>query len=419
MAAKLRAEVKPVSEYLPLPAELPGALRNAVAAAERKWKRSVAAESKAAEERERAVEVLEEALRGAAKSNPSRGGAVRADESGDKSPPGSRSPATGRSPVLGRYPATGRSPAAPSAEGKRSEAAAIPRPASPRAAAPPADRGQMKETRPSNYDSDLDGASESEKEMTSIFPAVLQQMAVSPSPLAAPPAVVALGAPGSPTPSDDSAGSSASRRAKLEKTRGSAALPRKPSAEAEGQREAERREGQRGEEAKAKKREEAKNGGTLSRRGLLALFKREGSGEEEEEEAEMVIGSPVNVSHQVHIGPDNVAEADAVFKKNQAAMAAEAAPAAKKRLSTAMRPFSVRSKKAVADSNKEEQEEDDGFVITGPTEVTHQGHVGAGVTDAAAVADVIDSVVNKERPVDVENVYAEELQFAEEYNPNL
>ena len=35
------------------------------------------------------------------------------------------------------------------------------------------------------------------------------------------------------------------------------------------------------------------------------------------------------------------------------------------------------------------------------------------------MADVIDSVVNKERPVDVENVYAEELQFAEEYNPNL
>jgi hypothetical protein len=63
LAAKLRAEVKPVGDYLAPPSELPGALRNAVSSQIRRWKTKSTMETKAVQEREKAVEALEEALR--------------------------------------------------------------------------------------------------------------------------------------------------------------------------------------------------------------------------------------------------------------------------------------------------------------------------------------------------------------------
>lgn len=89
---------------------------------------------------------------------------------------------------------------------------------------------------------------------------------------------------------------------------------------------------------------------------------------------------------------------------------------------------------------KDEEEEDDGFEITGPVEVEHQGenervvfffspffnvlfkgHVSADEAkdNPDIITDAIDSVKNKEKDVDVVSIYAEEIEFAEEYNPNL
>lgn len=63
LASKLRSEVKPVSEYLAPASELPGALRNAVSSQIRKWKAKSVQEPKVVQEREKAVEALEEAVR--------------------------------------------------------------------------------------------------------------------------------------------------------------------------------------------------------------------------------------------------------------------------------------------------------------------------------------------------------------------
>lgn len=395
MATKLRAEVKPASEYLAAPSELPGALRNAVSSAERKWKRAVAAEPKQVEEREKAVAAVEEALRGAARANPSRGGNPRIAGSHDgeevspellPAPPrsgGSASPAPRLSPPPSPHAAV--APASPQRSPgpvrvgspanvlpkKAAEATPLPslspRKASPRReVSPKAEPSELKESKPSTYDSDLDGASESEREVN-ILPTVLQQM-TAPAPV---PAAV---------PAAEKSGTSPARPARLEKTRGSVALPRGEALEnwseerAEPKPEDKKKEAGKGEEAPGK----APGGGL--KRGLLSLLKLDGESapEEEEKEPEMVISGPVNVSHQAHIGPDNLAEADALFKKQ------EELSTSKKRLSSPIRILSLRGKSKATvdepeDGNDEEEEEEGGLVITGPTEVTHQGHVDTGI----------------------------------------
>lgn len=70
-------------------------------------------------------------------------------------------------------------------------------------------------------------------------------------------------------------------------------------------------------------------------------------------------------------------------------------------------------KKAKAESDSD----DDGFVISTPVDVTHQGHVGPEQAAPEVVADAVDNVINKTRAVDVDDVYAAEIPFAEEYKP--
>ena len=352
---------------------------------------------------------MEEALRGAAKANPSRGGAPRvvASFEGDEvspellpapprtgssspvptasgawaTPPTSPSPQPQRSPGPVRLPATAvrvepkrdaeplpLPSSSPRKENRPTEAAAA-RPVTPRKETPgkpgkAEEPIELKESK-SAYDSDLDGGSESEREVN-ILPTVLQQMTAAASP-----------------PASAERSVSPSRPARLEKTRGSVALPRGEALEKWGEGRAElkpeekKKEGGKGEEGPAKP------GGGL-RRGLLSLLKLDGDAEQagggadEDEEPEMVISGPVNVSHQAHIGPNNLAEADALFKKPE--------EASKKRLSSPIRLLSMRGKSRqtvrdedVGGGGAEEEEEEGGLVITGPTEVTHQGHVDAGV----------------------------------------
>ena len=58
------------------------------------------------------------------------------------------------------------------------------------------------------------------------------------------------------------------------------------------------------------------------------------------------------------------------------------------------------------------------MICSGPIDCTHDGHVGTDQAAEAVVVDVIDSVVNKQTAVDVDEVYASEIPFAEEYDPN-
>jgi hypothetical protein len=52
-------------------------------------------------------------------------------------------------------------------------------------------------------------------------------------------------------------------------------------------------------------------------------------------------------------------------------------------------------------------------------DVQHDGHVDAAQAVPEAVVDVIDSVINKNKAVDVSEVYVEEIPFSEVYNPDL
>jgi len=66
---------------------------------------------------------------------------------------------------------------------------------------------------------------------------------------------------------------------------------------------------------------------------------------------------------------------------------------------------------------EEEEEEEDDFVISGPCEVEHLAHAEKGTEED--VRDAIDNVELKTREVDCEDIYVEEIVFAEEYNPDL
>lgn len=173
----------------------------------------------------------------------------------------------------------------------------------------------------------------------------------------------------------------------------------------------------------------------------------------------MVISGPMDVQHAAHIGPDDTLDeskvkkiaSEVLEKQRIVAAAAEpeepepasnnnsnnssnnvsgstptaaSTPTAEKEKGGKKKFLTLRPrKKEESSSTGAAAEEDSTFEITGPTEVAHQGHVD--VNDAqkgdavAAVSDAIDSVANKAKPVDVENVYAEEIAFAEEYNPDL
>jgi hypothetical protein len=197
------------------------------------------------------------------------------------------------------------------------------------------------------------------------------------------------------------------KHSRLEKTRGSLSLPR-----GEGLKLKSEDQPKEGSVEKSNEKEGG-NKGTTTLRGLFARLKRDDDQESEEEDRELVIGSPMNVVHDAHIGRDNIdTDLEKVFPS----------PAPKKRPLTSL--FStLRSKKDLSAEKEEDADDSGGFVITGPTEVQHQGHVDvseATKTDdvVAVVSDAIDSVKNKERPVDTD-VFVEEIKFAEEYNPNL
>ena len=180
---------------------------------------------------------------------------------------------------------------------------------------------------------------------------------------------------------------------------------------------------------------------------LSGLWRRDGDSDEEEE-AEIQIGSPQDVQHVNHIGPGTPMTMEDIQKMAQSALGKQKAtvasqsgeetgsisetetkptpvptPAAAAKESTSMRLFAPKkgseasSKKSSskAKDNDESDDDDGGFVISGPTNVEHQAHADR----EDEVVDQIDNVILKTRPVE-EDVFVEtKLEFAEEYNPNL
>lgn len=267
------------------------------------------------------------------------------------------------------------------------------------------------------FDSDLDEGSVSEKEMLQVHSTLLTQMSgakfsdeaeTPPPPLPSADKPVRVEKPDASSEQPESA----SKRSRLEKSRGSISLPKRGNSEGKAKEEATPSPVQRQ--------------GTL--RGLLARLKRDG--DEEEEEREMVISSPMNVQHEKHVGSSNL-ESDLVKvfpnvdeKKSASSPAGEEkkpAPVEEKKEKKS-RPKSsklfatLRGKPKESSSSVEEE-----LQITGPTEVQHQGHVDVAEAKAtsdvvAVVADAIDSVKNKEKPVDTD-IFVEEIKFAEAYEP--
>ena len=173
----------------------------------------------------------------------------------------------------------------------------------------------------------------------------------------------------------------------------------------------------------------------------------------------MQIGGPTNVQHAAHVGPNATPDPDAVKKmtddlllKQKIEVEArakavaeeqererkrleeeEAAAAAQKKASSPSPspPPSVTRRTPSASKQNSSwlgtlrrkpaavTEDEPEIQIGAPEEVAHDGHVGVAEAKPEAVADVIDSVVNKQKSVNVEDVLAEEIPFAEEYDPGL
>lgn len=201
---------------------------------------------------------------------------------------------------------------------------------------------------------------------------------------------------------------------------------------------------------------------------LASLWRRNDS--DDEEEVSIEIGSPVDVEHVGHLGPKASAEevrklaqaeldkqqksprnhakqpqqqeetpsADTVADSNKKAGSAgekavaspsTSTPKTPKEPTTMKLPFArpastsggkkAFTSKRLLKGGKEEDENGDGddgeegIVISGPMDVHHEAHAST----AEEVIDEIDSALLKQREVDVEDVFVEELKFAEEWNP--
>lgn len=293
-------------------------------------------------------------------------------------------------------------------------------------------RSAKKNSLSNAFDSDLDEESVTEKEMANVHSTILTEMSSSaaksdsvasnpppppPLPTAEKPAKVDKETKDQETSFDGSK--------KLEKSRGSISLPKRVNSD-------------------GKVKEEVTPSpvarqGTL--RGLFSRRKRDQEGDDEDDDRELVISPPMNVQHEKHVGPTNLesdlvkvfpkaeevkksdqqsAPSPAPLKKAEQQVAASPATEKKEKQEKKARPKSVKLfatlRKPKETANAEEE-----LQITGPTEVQHQGHVDVAAAKstgdvAAVVADAIDSVKNKERPVDGD-VFVEEIKFAEAYEP--
>ncbi len=285
---------------------------------------------------------------------------------------------------------------------------------------------RLKQPAISAYDSDLDEGSVSEKEMAQVHTTMLSQMSAAKF-------VEASESPPPPLPvaekpvrfekeevvdqsADAGNDGGSAKRSRLEKSRGSVSLPKKGK-EVVGE--------SKGNEKEVSTPPSVARQGTL--RGLFSRLKRD---EDEEEDREMVISPPMNVQHEKHVGKDNLdtAELSKIFPAKAEENKAPASPAVEKKKS---RPKSLKLFATLRGKPKEgsgavpaaaNDDDDGGLSITGPTEVQHQGHVDVADAKAtndvvAVVSDAIDSVKNKEKPVDTESIFVEEIKFAEEYIP--
>lgn len=361
--------------------------------------------------------------------------AQRSPRGGETSPVTQRSPST--SPAAQRPPGRLVSPATVVAGGVVVMIPAAAREASPAVVGDDRTRsqgggdGELKALRPSTpLDSEGDPLDEDAKVRRGILSDMFAASTASPAAAAA------------ATPSSVGGGSG-SKRGRLEKTRGSFSLKSKlvgvvldstdskaatPAAAAA----APAPPAPQSTVAVASSAETGtpSRSGTMRTFALRALFKPP---EEDGAEGgdELTIGAPTDVQHVQHVGRDNVSEADKLIAASLsrmpqpsaasgAAAAAATSPPAKTEERAKSNVFSGLFRKV---GGGEEGDDSGEFVITGPTEVQHQGHVDIASVNQGevtmVVADVIDSVKNKEKPVDVQNVYAEEIAFAEEYNPDL
>lgn len=201
---------------------------------------------------------------------------------------------------------------------------------------------------------------------------------------------------------------------------------------------------------------------TLTKKTFLSLFAQA------KEEAELEISGPMDVQHAGHLGVNSSPDPDAVKKmtdellqkqKIEVEARAKAAreeeeerereaerkrkeeadlannnnmsnsgtiksPGRKnsegtgspKRIGSATWRLTLKRKPKEGGTAAEDAEPE--LQIGTPEEVAHEGHVSPNEAKPEAVADVIDSVVNKQKAVNVDEVLAQEIPFSQEYDPN-